>query len=530
MKGSKLLSVLMVALLMGAVLTGCFNSQPTAIDNEPKVLKILGYEYDINQLSQLFEVSRDNVTIEIIDIEKLRAEKQRELQEQSDDKQKYIEVDMYELIRDAMNGPNPPDVVYLDQSTLPKLAEEGLLSPLDSFITKDKYDIDKIAPAVREGIKDLGGGTLYALAPTYQSSALFYNKDFFTARGISFPTDGMSWDEMFNLASELAYEENGEKKYGFSFGWGNLNGQISTYTQPLGIQMFDEDFNTFTVNTPEMERLWSTIVNLNLDGVIAPQYDWEKNQEPGKWRPFGDNDFIEGRAAMQFGSFGELRRIQEAFNGPNYWGPDAGLPDPFEWDVVTIPTHPEAPGIGGNTWMNSMMGISATADNPDLAWGYISFINGERVAKVLAKKNYELPSRSDFVQAPDGLDINIAAFTTLKPAPYNSDNDLYKKFQGGNVWEFYDLGYKISEELSKGEKTVKEALAEYQTKGQEILDRLNKQLEDGTLGEGGPDIGLPRGGGVEVIETPIDKEHEEVPVDDSTTDEGDADSETGNEG
>lgn len=528
MKRSKLLSVLMVVLLMGALLAGCFNAQPAANDNEPKVLKILGNSWSVNELSQLFEVSRDNVTVELIDLEKLRAEKERELREQSGDDQMYPIIDMFELVRDAMTGPNPPDVVYIDdQSILPKLAEEGLLSPLDSFITKDKFDIEKIAPAVREGIKELGGGTLYALAPTYHSSALFYNKDIFDKRGISYPTDGITWDEMFNLARQLVHEENGEKKYGFSFGWGNLHGQISMYSQPLGISMYDEDYKTFTVNTPEMERMWSTIVDLNHEGIIAPQYDWEKNQEPGKYKPYDDHDFIAGRAAMQIGSFHELRNIQNIFMGANYWGPDAVLPQAFEWDVVTVPVHPEAPDIGGNTYIQNLMGINATAENPDLAWQYISFINGERVAKVLAKRDYALPARTDLAQAPDGLNINLDAFTALKPAP-TPDAGLYQKFRGGSIWEIHDLGYRLSEEVSKGDKTVSEALAEYQTKGQDILDRLNQQLEDGTLGEDGGGIGIPH---LPIEQEPVDTlPIEEEPADDSSTDDGDSDTETKNNG
>ncbi len=529
MKVNKLLLVLMVALLMGALLAGCFNTKPAEIDNTPKVLKVLGYEWSVNELGQLFEVSRDNVTIELIDLEKLRRDKEKELQEESgnDPNRPYYNIDMYEIIKEAMTGPNPPDVVYLDQSTLPKLADEGLLSPLDTFITKDKFDIDKIAPAVREGIQDLGNGTLYALAPTYYSSALFYNKNIFDSRSLSYPTDGMTWDQAFNLARDLSYEENGQKKYGFSFGWGDFYNQISTYSQPLGITIFDEDYTTLTVNTPEMERIWSTLLELNKAEVIAPVYDWEKNQEPGKYKPYDENDFIAGRAAMQVASYHEIRRIVEALSGAGYWGNDAVMPEPFEWDVVTIPVHEEAPGVGGNTWINNMMGINVSAENPDLAWQYISFINGERVAKVLAKKNYELPARSDFAQAPDGLNINIAAFTALKPAPYNPDGDLYKKFPNGNIWEIHDLNYRMAEAVQKGEKTVKEALDEYQTKGQEILDRLNKQLEDGTLGEGGPDFGIPR---MPIDEAPVDAMPVEEPTEDESSDDEDSDTGTGNEG
>lgn len=525
----KIISVLMVALMMGALLTGCFNAKPAESNNQPKLLKILGYEHQVNELSQLFEVSHD-VTVEIIDLDKMYRDKEREIRENQTEEEKqrnpYPQVDMYELMQEAMTGPNRPDVVYLGQDTLPKLADEGLLLPLETYITKEKYDIEKIAPAVREGITELGNGTLYALAPTYYSSALFYNKDFFTARGVSFPTDGMTWEEIFNLARELKHEENGKKRYGLSFGWGDLSNQISTYAAPLGLTMFDEDFKTFTVDTPEMERIWNTIVDLNNEGIIAPQYMGEDEPTDGKYNPYSYDDFISGRAAMKIGNYSELRNLSEIFAGASYWGPDAIMPEPFEWDVVTLPVHEEAPGVGGYAGMSNLMGINANAENADLAWQYISFINGDRVAKVLARKNWELPSRTDFAQAPNGLNINMNAFTALKPVPYNTDNDIYKKFPYGNAWELYDINYRMLEAVKKGEKTVKEALAEYQAKGQEVLDRLNKQLEDGTFEQ--PDIGIPRipgmpdGGGIDI--DPI----EEDPAD--GVDEGNSDTDAGAEG
>lgn len=496
MKTKRIVSVLLVALLMGALLTGCFNSKPVTTDNTPKVLKILGYEWQVNELSQLYEVSRDNVTVELIDLDKLRREKEQEWQEQQKDSggsgmMDYPQIDMFEIMKEAMMGPNKPDIVYLDQQTLPKLADDGLLLPLETYITKEKYDIDKIAPAVKEGISDLGGGTLYALAPTYSSSALFYNKDFFDARNIPYPSDGMTWEQMFNLARDLSYVDGGKKKYGFSFGWGDMMSQIETYSAPLGITRFNEDFTTFTVDTPEMERIWNTIVQLNNDGVIAPQYNWEENQGDGQYKPYDEDDFISGRAAMKIGHFSDLRHISDVFMGANYWGPDVIMPEAFEWDVVTVPVHEEAPGVGGNSYINYMMGINAAAENADLAWEYISFINGERVAKVLAKKNWELPARSDFAQAPNGLNVNMDAFTALRPIPYSQDNDLYQKFPYGGSWEFYQIGYEMLEAVKKGEKSVPDALAEYETKGQEVLDRLNQQLKDGSYGQDGPEIGIP---------------------------------------
>lgn len=225
-----------------------------------------------------------------------------------------------------------------------------MLVPLETFIADSNFPIDQIAPAVREGLTDLGGGTLYALFPTYTSNALFYNKDIFDARGISYPTDGMTWDEILNLARELSYEENGEKIYGISFGNDDLGEKISMYTKSLGIQKYDKDFRTFTVDTPEMEKAWNTIVDLVHEGVIAPR-----------------DDFIYGRVAMKIGDNNDLETLSVLFSEVRDWESDGQMPKKFNWDIVTAPTHPEAPGVSGEVYYSYIMGINANAANPNLA-------------------------------------------------------------------------------------------------------------------------------------------------------------------
>ena len=68
-----------------------------------------------------------------------------------------------------------------------------------------------------DGMKNAGGGKLYALAPTFSSSALIYNKKMFQDAGVDFPKDGMTWDETFDLSKRLAKGEGESRINGFSF-------------------------------------------------------------------------------------------------------------------------------------------------------------------------------------------------------------------------------------------------------------------------------------------------------------------------
>jgi multiple sugar transport system substrate-binding protein len=468
----KRLTSLYVLLLVMSLLTGCLNTNPSDESSEPKVLKVMANEWQFRETAPLFEVSHDNVTVELINLDDIY----REVYKNQSPDQKPKE--LREVIKEILTGPNAPDVVYVDNYLFRDLVKEGLFQSLDTFIQKEKYDIEGIAPSVVEGIREMGDGTLYALAPNFTSQALFYNKSFFDKRGVQYPTDGMTWDEIFNLARELTYEENGEKKYGISLGYGELYYQVMQFAQQLGLSHFDEEFKTFTVNTPEWEKAWSTFINLQKEGVIAPPFDFAAAEKSGKWKPFMEHDFISGRAAMQIMHYTDIRQLAEVMNGNyNYEGQEM---ETFEWDVVTFPVHPEMPDVGGPVSLNGLMGINANAQNADLAWDYIAFMNGDKVAKARASSSWELASRVEYNKPPLGLEINMAAFTSLKPAPMKDDmTALNQKFTNGGGWEIFEAGRQEFEAARKGEKTVQQALADYQKKGQEILDRLNQGQNGG---------------------------------------------------
>lgn len=458
------------------LITGCFG-QTEPVSSQPKTLKILASEWVYRDYGQLYEITHDNVKVELINMDQLYQKMYQDQQNQQDPNAKPKEpIDLY---REALTGPNPPDVVYIDNiSVFPQLVEEGLLQPLDTYITKEKYDTTGIAPAVIDGIKQMGNGTLYALAPNFSAGALFYNKTFFDKRGVEYPKDFMTWDQVFNLARQLTYEENGEKKYGLSMGYGDLYSQVQQFLQQAGISPFDADYKTFTVTTPEYEKAWSTFIDLQKQGVIAPPFNYEDyiKKNGGRMDPYAEHDFISGRAAMMVMRYEDIRQLTDVLNGNVYFGPDAKLPEKFEWDVVTYPVMEEGSDVGGLVYYNGMVAINAKAQNPDLAWEYVAFINGDKVAKARSQASYQLSSRTEYNQPPAGLNIHMQAFTALKPAPTQDDFTFYQKFQRLDPWSLMDVGRQEFEAARNGQKSVQQALADYEKKGQEMLDNLNKGL------------------------------------------------------
>lgn len=462
----KLLVMVLLMAVFSTLFAGCSWKAEEAGSNEPKVLRILGgwgdEEHVRREWTDYYELSHQNVEFEIIPMyEPYRPGSPGTEEEKPEDPMDRVK----RLLKEG----TPPDVVMLnDLNMLTMLVEEGLLQPLDTLIEKKKFDIEDIVPAVREGIKDAGdGNSLYALAPTFQSQALFYNKNLFDQYAIPYPMDNMTWTQIADLARQFPSEGEGEDKiYGL---WGrdtaNVHHFLSSFGSPLGLSLFDENGTEMTVNTPQWESTLTRYIDLFRDGAISspPRHDGEPEKDYN-WdlERFYWEAFHRGKAAMAIMQSYEMREIS---NRRMY---DTEAPV-FDWDIVTVPVQEEAPGIGGTMGMSGLMAINRNAQNTDLAWDFISFNNGEQMLKIKSRNSWEFVSKKSLIDArsEDGPS-NMAAFYSLKPAK-NMMNFNFNKNE--NLWEVFSIVDQQFQELLKGNITVQKALDEIQLKGQEILDK-----------------------------------------------------------
>jgi multiple sugar transport system substrate-binding protein len=466
----KLLIMVLLMAVFSTIFAGCTWKAEDTGSNEPKVLRILGghgeEEHVRREWTDYYELTHPNVEFEIIPM----YEPYRPTGPEGPGTEEEKPEDPMDRVKRLMTEGTPPDVILINDLTmLTTLVEDGLLQPLDTLIEKAKFDIDDIVPAVRDGIKDAGdGNSLYALAPTFQSQALFYNKDLFDQFAVPYPMDNMTWTQVADLARQFPSDgEGADRIHGL---WGretaNIHHFLYSFAAPLGLTLFDESGKEMTVNTPQWESTLSRYIDLFSDGTISSpprhdgepgkEYDWE--QERFYWEAFHL-----GKAAMGIMQSYEMREIN---NRRMY---DTEAPH-FDWDVVTVPVQEEAPGIGGNIGMSGLMAINRNAQNTDLAWDFIAFANGEEMLKIKSRNSWEFVSKKSLIdnRGEEGP-ANMAAFYTLKPAKntmnfnFNNNNE--------NIWQVFSICDQQFQELLKGNITVQKALDEMQLKGQEILDK-----------------------------------------------------------
>ncbi|MFC0213096.1 ABC transporter substrate-binding protein [Paenibacillus chartarius] len=439
-------------------------------------------EYFRQQFTEVFEYANPNIKLEFVPV----MDNSRFMYGGAPEPGEKMP-DPYEKMKEVMQGSNPPDVVMVDFGQLPDLVQNNMLSPLDPMIQKDKFDTSDYVPAVLDGIKGAAtDGKLYALAPTFSSSALIYNKKLFQDAGVEFPKDGMTWQEVFDLAKRVTKPDGDKPVYGFNFNTGS-GGDIfwstQMYSQPLQLRMWDDTGEHMTVDSDQWEKVWSTIIQLQKDKVMPEAIDYSqpgnraKMMQPDQNNPFAYDDFMSGKLAMSVVYYGWLPQLINANkNAANIKGYN-----PIEWDVVSMPSHPEAPGVSGQIYMNGIMGINVKAHNPDDAWKFIKFINGDDWARLKSGSSGQLVSRKKHIKAPGGATFNIAAFYNTKPVAQNL-NDYKIARENPNIYSVQGLAQQNFMSALQGKISVRDALKKWQTDG----DAMLKQLKENPTAPIGP--------------------------------------------
>jgi len=444
-------------------------------------------EWFRQQFTEIFEFAHKNIKIEYVPI----MDSSMRYGYGGGMKEGEKQPDPMEKLKEVMQGTNPPDVVMFNLQEMGQLISENLLQPLDPLISKDKFDTTDIVPAVIDGLKaGSTDGKLYALAPTFSSSALIYNKKIFDEAGVPYPTDNMTWDDVFDLARRVTKPDDEKPVYGFNFftqGYSDIFGAVQTYAAPLELRVWDEKGESMTVDSDQWEQVYSTLIQLQKDKIMPGQPDYNNPKMMERYQtsddnPFGYDDFMSGRLAMGLMHYGELSRIdnanKNAANFKNF--------TPIEYNAVTMPSHASQPGVVPNLSMNGIMGINTKAGNAEDAWRFLKFINGEDWARAKSKTNYQMVSRKTYIKPKEGSDLNLAAFYNIKPVLNNPMEDWKIYREKPYIYQVHDIGRNEMMQALEGKKTIRDALKAWQTQGDAMLKQMKENPDSFNPGIGKP--------------------------------------------
>jgi multiple sugar transport system substrate-binding protein len=460
------ISLLAILMVLSTLLAAC-GSGNAQNSGEPRTLRIgiLGGDdtnsYVREQYPYDYEMSRQGkVKVEIVPAINYNNE-----EVESND----FLTEQYNKTVGLLDSDNPIDVLLLewgDLDMIQKLARDNKVKQLDPLIAEQKFDIDDFNPTVLDAIKAAGDNNLYALAANYRSNALFFNTQIFTDRGIEPPHDGMTWQEIFDLARQVSYGDGDDRVYGF--GGSRWMESLAAWTmdtmgKQLQLRTTDPTGKTMTVNTPQWQELFESVYALQQEDVVPPL-------ATGIDAFTGPDQFAQGKVAMLIADYyyvSELQAQAQTNDGSA----------PLEWDVVSVPQSPNAPDVGLDFQLEGLVAINAKATNTEDAWDYISFLNGKEWATAKLRSSQSLTSRLS-VQAEQQSNFNIDAFSLLKPLPATGVDALSQSIPGYMPAQL--VGEEILAKVGTGDMTVPEALAEWETEGNRLLGLSAEEAETWT--------------------------------------------------
>lgn len=296
---------------------------------------------------------------------------------------------------DVIISQTPIDLVYESTAfTVARIQHYGLDQDLQHWIDKYDFDLSVFEPNIlAHSYASNSEGVLYGLPFSLNRYGLFYNQDIFDMFAVSYPEDGMTWDEAYDLARNLTRLHEGEQYIGFTVHPNNimLNNQLSL--GPLDLKE-----NKAAVNTDQWKMLYENIgrfFKLSDAGIVP-------TSEAGN-----------GRLAMVLDPVGFSGNPESAIN----------------WDVVSVPMLKERPNTGLKPASLSFF-LSKISQNKDAAFQVMAYLVSEEIQTMMTRQRAQgTPLVSTAVKESFGQDLpqwqgkNVGALYYFPDAPPQEPRD-----------------------------------------------------------------------------------------------------------
>jgi multiple sugar transport system substrate-binding protein len=175
---------------------------------------------------------------------------------------------------------------------------------------------------------------MYAMPLSLGFPIMYYNKDIFDKFAVPYPKDGMSWEDVIELAKRVTRQSDGIQYMGFD------GGGFARLSLSMLQEKYDAKREKALLTTPGWVRVldyykqWRSIPGNNVTGNM--------------------NLFAKEKRLAMFATFnGALSQLEDLYRQG----------DPLNWDMVTQPTFKEQPYVVDTPLQILMM--AATSKHPD---------------------------------------------------------------------------------------------------------------------------------------------------------------------
>ncbi|MDB5084157.1 MAG: hypothetical protein JWN30_1043 [Bacilli bacterium] len=311
---------------------------------------------------------------------------------------KYIQKGTGTTINDLTASGTSIDIYYESIggfSTDVQTAGFGL--DMTDLAKKHNVDLTAFEPTIMDAMKKMSGGKIWGFPVWMDTMVLYYNKDIFDKFGVSYPKNGMTWDQLLELSKQLTRNIDGKQYIGLSTSPAHFlktNSYSLSFVDPkTGQAAIDNDkWRKF------IQNVWVAPAEVSGYRDVMKIY---KDTIPYK------DAFIKDKNLAMFAYL------------TNYLGnlQGAGL----NWDMVSLPTFSDNSGTGSQAYP-TYFGITSTSNNKDAAMEVLKYLTSEEYQMDWSKQGVISVLNNDAIKKSLGQDSpykgkNFSAMVTNKLAP-----------------------------------------------------------------------------------------------------------------
>ncbi|MEF3303824.1 ABC transporter substrate-binding protein [Paenibacillus sp. GYB003] len=294
-----------------------------------------------------------------------------------------------------MTAGTVPDIILTFNGNLAALKDKDLISDMTPLLQTQRVDLNRFETGYITDVRNASpNGELYGLPINVQYHAMYYNKDIFDKFGAPYPTDGMNWDQLIDLAKKVTRTEGATQYRGLDPG--NL---IVWMSQPLSVAAIDPKTDKATTDDDRWRRAFQigkAIYDIPGNGIVGAS---PKDQ------------FMKTKTLAILLDLNILTQLS------------AAQKDGLNWDVAQYPSYPEKPNTYGNASVY-VLSASKPGKHREEAAKVIDLIASEEVQMALSRIGRLSPLKSADIKKALGADNpalkdkHLPSIFKSSPVPY----------------------------------------------------------------------------------------------------------------
>ncbi|MDF2725617.1 MAG: extracellular solute-binding protein family 1 [Paenibacillus sp.] len=315
---------------------------------------------------------------------------------------KFIGVDTANkiLLPERIAAGEQIDIMYTSVGMIHEnVLKSGLAFDMTDLAKTQKLDLNQFEPSTLELIRQISSGKLYGIPTSNSYASIVYNKDLFDKFGEAYPTNGLTWDDLYQKARKLTRNDGGIQYRGFVASFNHL-----ALTNQLAASFEDAKTEKSTINNDAWRK---HVTNL------ARFYEIPGNEVTLTAAALtGQNNFfIKDRIAAMYANVFPV----------TYLDPQNAATKGMNLDAVSLPEYADLKGTGSQSYP-TFFSVTGMSKHKDAAFQVVAWLASEEFQTMQSRKGIQTVLKNDKVRSEFAKDLtyaagkNLNAFMPAKPA------------------------------------------------------------------------------------------------------------------